>query len=115
MQLHNYDIESIQKAKDIIIADLSIHHKIELIARNVNLGTSKLKRGFKQYYGMALYSVLKNQRMIKAAELPSDTNKPIKQIARSFGFKHVSNFTKAFGSYYGITPGKYRKNFSGKN
>lgn len=115
MQLNNYDIECIQKAKSIIIADLSIHNEIEFIARKVNLGTSKLKRGFKQHYGMGLYAFLKNQRMIKAAELLSETNKSIKQIARSCGFKYVSNFTIAFGSYHGTTPGKYRKNFSGKN
>jgi AraC-like DNA-binding protein len=114
VQLTDYDIECIQKAKDIIVADLSIHHKIELIARMVNLGTSKLKISFKLYYGLGLYTFLKRQRMIKAAELLIGTDKTIKQITKSIGFKHTSNFTKAFGSYHGITPGKYRKYFSRK-
>lgn len=112
VQLNDYDIECIQKAMTIIADDLASHQNIAQIARKVNLGTSKLKKGFKLHYGMGLYSFLKKQRMIKAAELLAGTNKTIKQIARSAGFKHASNFTKAFGSYHGITPGKYRKTFS---
>lgn len=109
VQLNGYDIECIQKAMTIIVDDLASHQNIETIAGKVNLGTSKLKLSFKLYYGMGLYSFLKKQRMIKAAKLLVGTNKTIKQIARSAGFKYASNFTKAFGSYYGITPGKYRK------
>jgi AraC-like DNA-binding protein len=114
VQFSDYDIGCIQKAKDIIVADLSIHQNIELIATKVGFGKTKLKMGFKLYCGMGLYSFLKRQRMIKAAELLIGTDKTIKQIAKSVGFRHASNFAKSFGSYYGITPGKYRKEFSRK-
>ena len=114
VQLKDYDIECIQKAKKIIVSDLSIHYRIELIATKVNLGKTKLKIGFRLYYGIGLYSFLKKQRMIKAAELLIGTDRTIKQISRSVGFKHASNFTKAFGAYHKFTPGKYRKYFSDK-
>ena len=115
MQLKDYDIECIKKAKEIIVSDLSIHYRIELIATKVNLGKTKLKMGFRIYFGLGLYSFLKKQRMIKAKELLLGTDKTIKQIARIVGFKHASNFTKAFGAYHGLAPGKYRKYFQANN
>lgn len=99
---------------DIIVADLASHQGIELIAREVNLGKTKLKAGFQLCYGMGLYRFLKKERMKKASELLVETDRTIKQIAHSIGFKHASNFTKAFVAYHGLTPGNYRKYFSSK-
>ena len=112
--LNDYDIECIQKAKEIIITDLSDHYNIELLATMVNLGKTKLKAGFQLCYGMGLYRFLKKERMKKASELLVETDRTIKQIAHSIGFKHASNFTKAFGTYHGLTPGNYRKYFPRK-
>ena len=111
VKLNECDIECIQKAMAIIINDLASHQNIELIARKVNLGTSKLKMGFKLYYGMGLYSFLKKQRMTKAAALVAGTYQTIKQISQHTGFKYTSNFSKAFTAYHGLTPGAYRRKF----
>jgi AraC-like DNA-binding protein len=43
--------------------------------------------------------------MIKAAALPAETRKNIKEVASSTGFTYSSSFTKAFTVYYGVTPG----------
>jgi AraC-like DNA-binding protein len=112
VQFTDYDIECIQKAKSIIDTDLKSHYNIPLIAMKVNMGMTKLKTGFKLYYRIGLYAYLKKQRMIKAAELIVNTNKTIKQIAYDTGFKHSNNFIKAFVSFHGLTPKRYREYFS---
>ena len=111
MQFSDYDIECIKKAKAIIDADISRHYTIEFIAGKTRMGETKLKKGFKQYYKLGLFTYLRKQRMIKAAELIVETNKTIKQIAKTSGFNHSSNFITAFTSYHGLTPTKYRSYF----
>ena len=114
MQFSEYDIVCIKKAKAIIDADTSRHYTIEFIAGKTSIGKTKLKKGFKQYYNLGLFTYLRKQRMIKAAELIVETNKTIKEIARRTGFKHSSNFITAFASYHGLTPARYRAYFSSK-
>lgn len=109
MQLTDYDIECIEKAKQIIDYDLRNHLTIVLIAERVNMGKTKLKIAFRNYYGMAIFQYLKIQRMEKAAELLIKTNFTLKKISAATGFKFTNNFNKAFTSYHGITPAKYRK------
>jgi hypothetical protein len=48
----DYDIECIKNAKLIIDAHLEKHYRIEFLAAKVNIGTTKLKSGFHQYYGL---------------------------------------------------------------
>ena len=111
MHFSDYDIECIKKAKAIIDADISRHYTIEFIAGKTTIGETKLKKGFKHYYKVGLFTYLRKQRMIKAAELIVETNKTIKQIAKASGFNHSSNFITAFASYHGLTPAKYRSYF----
>jgi AraC-like DNA-binding protein len=112
VEFTDYDIECIQKAKSIIDTDLRSHYCIDQISMKVNMGKTKLKTGFKLYYKISLYAYLKKQRMIKAAELIVNTNKTVKQIASDTGFKHSTNFIKAFVAFHGLTPKRYRNYFS---
>ena len=109
--LTDYDIECIQKAKQIIDADLGNHFTIVNISVKVHIGKTKLKQGFREYFGMGLFTYLKIQRMHKAAELLAETKRTIKQISRDTGFKYTTNFNKAFASFHGITPANYRHLF----
>ena len=109
MQFHEYDIECIERAKKFIDADISSHTTIAVLAMKSGIGESKLKAGFKKFYGSSPYAYLRKQRMIKAAELIIETNKTMKQIARATGFRHTNNFITAFTAYYHATPVRYRK------
>jgi len=103
-----YDIECLEKAKGLIDANISMHFTIAYLAEQAGMGETKLKLLFKQYFGNAVFTYLRNKRMIIAGELIGG-KKTIKEIARITGFKHVTNFSTAFTTYYGMAPGKYRK------
>jgi AraC-like DNA-binding protein len=111
VQFTNYDIECFEKAKSMIDGDTSRHYSIEFIAETIGIGKTKLKIGFKEYFKMGLFTYLREQRMIKAAELLIHSNKTIKQIAKATGFKYYSNFILAFTNYHGLPPSKYRRVF----
>ena len=111
MSFSDYDIECIKKAKTIIDADISVHYSIETLAEKIGIGKTKLKIGFKANFKMGLFAYLREQRMIKAAELLTDSNKTIKEISKATGYKYYSNFLSAFTAYHGIPPSQYRKLF----
>ena len=102
-------ITQVAAAKQFIDSDISRHYTINDIARQVALGKTKLKQGFRQQYGMGLYSYLRKARMEKALQLVTETNIPFKQVAKACGFRYSSNFFAAFTKYHSITPGKARK------
>lgn len=114
MEFTDYDIECIKRAKSIIDADTSRHYSIEFIAEKIGIGKTKLKIGFKKYFRMGLFTYLREQRMIKAAELLVHSNRTIKEIAKATGFKYYSNFISAFTTYHGLPPSRYRDFFSTK-
>jgi len=107
--LTDYDIECITTAKKIIDKDISRHFTIPHIAQQVALGTTKLKKGFKQYYGKGLYTYLREARMNTAMDLVCHSQKTFKMIAEAIGFRHSNNFIAAFTKFHGITPGKARR------
>lgn len=109
MELSAYDIECLQRAKALIDQDRSIHHRTADIAHAAGMGATRLKAGFKQYYGMALYSYLREQRMQLALHLLENTDKTIKAIAKETGFLFVTNFSAAFKKRFGSSAGKYRR------
>lgn len=114
MSFSDYDIECFEKAKSVIDADISRHYSIEFIAEKIGIGKTKLKIGFKKYFRMGLFTYLREQRMIKAAEHLVHSNKTIKEISKATGYKYYSNFITAFTTYHGMPPSKYRNLFSTK-
>jgi len=108
MVLTAYDIECLQKAKQIIENNTREHHHVSYIARTVGMSATKLKAGFKQYYGSGLFAFLTELRMKEARSLLEENKLAIKAISKAMGYKHVSNFSKAFKKKFGITPGTVR-------
>lgn len=107
VKLSDYDIECLEKARQLIDQDKRVHHTIEEIAHSVGMGTTRLKEGFKQYYGVGLYGYLLTKRMELAKQLLLERRHTIKYIAHATGFAYTSNFTVAFKKRFGVTPGRF--------
>lgn len=114
MFLSAYDMECLQKAKTLIDKDISQHFSIDEIAATAGIGSTKLKKGFKEQYHIGLFGYLRKQRMEMAALLLKTTTKTIKQIAKTTGYHYTSNFTSSFIKFHHISPAQYRKRFSNK-
>jgi AraC-like DNA-binding protein len=111
MQLTETDIEFLAEAKKIIDKDTSKHYSIIEIARQVGLSESRLTRGFRLQYGTGLFEYLEKMRLEKGKLLLETTNKTLKQISTSLGYKHTNNFSTAFKKKYGSTPRTWKKKF----
>jgi transcriptional regulator GlxA family with amidase domain len=101
------------------IQDVRLRKLVELIeseplgkihdwAGALNLSESHLQRLFKQATGLALGQLLAEKRLQRAANLLTNTNLSIKEIACAVGYEHGSSFTRAFGKRFEQAPRYYR-------
>lgn len=103
------DLRLIEKARDLIVADLQRAPTIPELARAVGTNTSKLKRGFKFLYGMTLFEFGQRCRMNTALRLLVHERMPVGQVAASVGYQHQTSFTASFRQYFGFAPKDARR------
>jgi AraC-like DNA-binding protein len=108
MTLSLFEVEIIKAVKNMIDADLQVHHAAGYLAQQAGMSESRLKKNFKLVVKTTLYAYLKQKRMELAAELLEQTGRSLEQISKQTGFRYYSNFTRAFKKRYGTTPALYR-------
>lgn len=78
------------------------------VARELGISTSSLQRRLAAE-GLSFSQLLSDTRRNLAARYLQESRRPIKDIAYSLGFADLSNFTRAFRSWFGTTPREYRR------
>lgn len=101
-------IQSVNKARAIIDADISRHIPIRQLARIVCSNEYTLKHFFKLVHHTTIYQHLLGERMLRANHLLSSSDAREKDIARQCGFQQLSGFVNSYKKYYGQTPGQFR-------
>ena len=98
--------KQVQHAAELLEKNIQFPLTIPELAASTQLSESKLKKLFKQFYGIPLYRYLLTFRMKKAQSLLlKDT--PIKVISQTVGYRTESNFCKAFRKELGESPKKW--------
>lgn len=103
------DIQSIQKAHDILTEQAIHPPTIEELSRMVFLNQQKLKAGFTKQYHMSIGEYTNSLRMAMGASLLSSTDLSVSDIAKKTGYMYSGNFSKMFKKYYGVSPLEYRR------
>jgi transcriptional regulator GlxA family with amidase domain len=75
----------------------------------VGTNQARLAREFQTHLGMSTFDYLREQRLVRAQELLTTTDRQIQQIADAIGFKRAGDFATAFKLRFGLTPREYRK------
>lgn len=88
-----------------------LNEKIELhqISEEIKMNTSYLCRLFKNETGITIMQYITDKRMTKAAELLSNTDKKMFEIASEVGLSDALYFSKIFKKYYNISPTDFRQ------
>ncbi|SHF37179.1 helix-turn-helix transcriptional regulator [Pedobacter caeni] len=84
-------------------------HQLTLgeISRSFMLNEFKLKRGFKKLFGITVFGYIQQLRLNHAYVLLAGGGFSIGEIAAMIGYTSDSAFIRAFGQYYGHSPGKH--------
>jgi AraC-like DNA-binding protein len=89
-----------------------IPHTCDL-ARRVGVSESKLKRAFKEHFGVTVFEYGLECRMRHALELLQGNTTSICQVAENVGYQHQTSFTAAFRDHFGFLPSEARSRRAG--
>lgn len=109
IKLSEYDIEKLNEAKALLLADFEEKLTLSQISRKAGLNEYKLKKGFKYLFGSTVFGYRHSIRMEKARQIILETKLPFADIAYMTGFEHPENFQKAFKKFFGYSAAKLRK------
>ncbi len=103
------DVQQIKKAVERLLKNLVDPPTLRELALEIGTNERKLSELFRQALGMTPFQFLREQRLLKAAHLLKNTDRPISLIAEQVGYCHSGDFTTAFKQSFGMTPRQFRK------
>jgi AraC-like DNA-binding protein len=107
--LKGADIEKLEQARVILENNLTNTPTQKKLAMDVMLNESKLRRGFKDYFGTTIHDYSVRLRMEYARKLLIEERRSIYETAEITGFTHQNNFSSSFKKYFGISPSDIRE------
>ncbi|NJJ38882.1 AraC family transcriptional regulator [Paenibacillus apii] len=99
----------IQKAVDFIEHRLQENLAIQEIASSASFSPFHFQRLFLAISGFTVQEYIRKRRITEASKHLLDSDESILSVAVAFQYHSQEAFTRAFESYTGITPGKFRK------
>ncbi|WP_312148426.1 helix-turn-helix domain-containing protein [Paenibacillus odorifer] len=105
--LSRTDVDSLFRAKEILDHDLLAAPGIQELSMRVCLNEYKLKKGFKELFGMPVHAYLIDSRLKAAHRLLEDGSITVTAAAVMTGFSNPSFFAEKFRQKYGSAPSRY--------
>lgn len=96
-------------ARDRLLADLANPPTIAELARESGLNALKLKRGFKQMFGIGVFGLFQRERMHEAWRRLQEGSATVSTVAADLGYTNASHFAGAFRKQFGVAPREIRK------
>lgn len=95
----------------------NLNGKIDLddLAKRAYLSKYHYHRIFHKVSGESVTRYITRRRMEKAAGELAQTDRSIIDIALEYQYASQESFSRAFLKIYGLTPGRYRKRYSGNS
>jgi AraC family transcriptional regulator, arabinose operon regulatory protein len=98
----------IETAIELMKVDLRRVLSLSMMARSVNLSTSRFYHLFNSEIRMPPARYLRIVRMQAAKDLLETTFLSVKEIVALAGFNDESHFVRNFKNLYGVTPSEHR-------
>ncbi len=101
--------EKLLQAKEILSENLDTPPSLSELSRQIGLNSFKLKKNFKELFGVPVFKYLQNQRLTRAYELISENEASVQEAAWHVGYDSLSSFSNAFAKKYGFRPSQIRQ------
>ena len=101
--------EKLYQAKEILSKNLDAPPSLTELSRQIGLNTFKLKKDFKELFGVPVFKYLQNERMIRAHELIRSNRATVQEAAWHVGYDSLSSFSNAFTKKFGFRPSEVKR------
>jgi AraC family transcriptional regulator len=98
-----------RRALELLRESLDGSVRLADLAKECGLSVSHFARSFKAAFGISSHQWLIRQRIDRAKELLSQTNRPLIDVAAQSGFGDQAAFTRTFHRVAGASPGRWRR------
>jgi len=98
-----------EKTANYLQKNLSKDIKLAEVAKSMATNRNKLSISFKAYYGVSIFTWLRQKRMQLAASLLVNTSHAVLLIAEQVGYFDANNFSTSFKREYQVSPIQFRK------
>jgi AraC-like DNA-binding protein len=97
----------IEEARQRLLLDMRNPPTAAELATAAGMSERALNSGFKALFGATIFETLRNERLEHARTVLEKEALPLKTAAERVGYRHVTNFIKAFTARYGTPPRQY--------
>ena len=101
--------EKLLQAKEILAANLESPPSLSELSKQIGLNTFKLKKNFKELFGVPVFKYLQNERLNTAHNLLRNDNVSIQEAAWHVGYDSLSSFSNAFSTKFGFRPSEIKR------
>ena len=105
------NFKKIQKAKNLVISNMTNPPTLIELSKEIDLSLKKLKEGFKKIYGKPVYQYLLEYKMELAKKLLTENSYNVNEVSIKLGYSTASHFITSFKNKYGLTPKNFKKNY----
>ncbi|WP_217636867.1 helix-turn-helix transcriptional regulator [Dendrosporobacter quercicolus] len=112
IRLSSCDVEALRQARGILDKNITSPPTIGKLAKLICLNEYKLKKGFKELFGMPVHAYIIDKRLEMARFFIEDKKLRVTEAALLVGYNDLSYFAEKFRKKYGVNPSEYSKNLS---
>ncbi|WP_347923935.1 AraC family transcriptional regulator [Pontimicrobium sp. SW4] len=100
--------EKLIKAKTILSENLDNPPSLTELSKEIGLNTFKLKKDFKELFGVPVFKYLQNERLTTAHKLMRNQEATVQEAAWHVGYDSLSSFSNAFAKKFGYRPSQIK-------
>ena len=100
--------EKLAQAKVILSQNLDNPPSLNELAKQIGLNTFKLKKEFKELFGVPVFKYLQNERLTLAHKLIRSQEASVQEAAWHVGYDSLSSFSNAFEKKFGYRPSQIK-------
>lgn len=102
------DRQRLDEVKNILAENLDNPPSLSELSKIIGLNTTKLKKEFKEVFGVPVFKYLQNQRLTTAHDMIKGQNATVQEAAWHVGYDSLSSFSNAFAKKFGYRPSQIR-------
>lgn len=102
------DRDRLNLARDILLENLDNPPSLTELSQEIGLNTTKLKKEFKEVFGVPVFKYLQNERLDTAHKMISQNQATVQEAAWHVGYDSLSSFSNAFAKKFGYRPSQIK-------
>ena len=100
--------EKLMLAQEILTNNLESPPSLTELAKEIGMNTFKLKKNFKEFFGVPVFKYLQNERLTLAHKIIRNQDATVQEAAWHVGYDSLSSFSNAFEKKFGYRPSQIK-------